>query len=464
VFGRGTLPPHVYAPVLDAARATAAHEKFFHWPFEFPEVFLAGERWGFDAVIGNPPWEMLRGDRGDAGTRKAAHDSASLMTDFARSSGIYSLQGDGHANLYQLFLERMLSLVRPRGRLGLILPSGLATDHGAALLRRHLFERTEVDALITLENRDGIFPIHRGLKFLLLTATKGGRTSGLPCRFGLRRPEILDRLPETGPDPDAVVLPRALLERTGRDALAIPDVRSREDVEILSHIAFTLPALGDAHGWHLAFGRELNATDDRRHFVRAPTRGALPIIEGKQVTPFAVDVERARFSIPRAVAGELLDPARTFERPRLAYRDVAAATNRLTLIAAIVPAGTVTTHTLFCSKRPLEEDCLRFLCGMFNSFVANYFVRMHVGTHVTAAIVSRLPMPRPARGSHEFTEVATLVQKLITTPCDVAAHARLQGAAARAYKLSAAQFRRVLETFPLVPQSELSAAMLAFEI
>ena len=464
IFERGALPPHVYTPALDAARAIAAEQGFFHWPFEFPEVFLTGGTPGFDAVIGNPPWEMLRGDRGNAGARRAARDSAAPMIDFARSSGVYTLQGDGHANLYQMFLERSASLVRPRGRIGLILPSGLASDHGASPLRRHLFERTDVDTFVTFENRDGIFPIHRGLKFLLMTSTNAGMTSAVPCRSGLRVPQLLDRLPDTGVDPSAVLVPRTLLERAGGPGLAVPDVRCREDVEILSRVAFTVPALGDAAGWNLRFGRELNATDDRHHFVRAPIGGALPVVEGKQIAPFVVDVERSRFGIPRATARTLLDPARTFDRPRLAYRDVAASTNRLTLIAAIVPAGTVTTHTLFCSKDDLDTDELRFLCGMFNSFVANYLVRFHVGTHVTTAIVSRLPMPRPGRRSRPFEEIPSVVAGLIADPGDRARHARLQGAAAHAYGLSAAQFARVLETFPLIPRSERDAALAAFGI
>ena len=57
---------------------------------------------------------------------------------------------------------------------------------------------------------------------------------------------------------------------------------------------------------------------------------------------------------------------------RLAYRDIASATNRLTLIAAIVPARAVTTHTLFCLKTPLPLDAQQVLCALLNSFVANY--------------------------------------------------------------------------------------------
>jgi len=33
--------------------------KFFHWELEFPDVFLSHKN-GFDAVVGNPPWEIIR--------------------------------------------------------------------------------------------------------------------------------------------------------------------------------------------------------------------------------------------------------------------------------------------------------------------------------------------------------------------------------------------------------------------
>ena len=36
-------------------RSRNEEENFFHWPLEFPEVFVIGSR-GFDAVIGNPPY------------------------------------------------------------------------------------------------------------------------------------------------------------------------------------------------------------------------------------------------------------------------------------------------------------------------------------------------------------------------------------------------------------------------
>ena len=44
------------------------------------------------------------------------------------------------------------------------------------------------------------------------------------------------------------------------------------------------------------------------------------------------------------------------------------------------------------------------LCGMLNSYVANYLVRMRVSTHVSAAIIERLPVPRPDREDPLFAQ------------------------------------------------------------
>lgn len=453
----GPLPRHLADPLLASARATADAERFFHWTLEFPEVFhdARGRRapqGGFDAVVGNPPWDMLRAD--------ARTPGRAGMRQFARGSGVYRLQGPGHANLYHLFLERSLRLLKPLGRAGLVVPGGFAHESSSAPLRRAVLDRTRVDTFTVVENHAGIFPVHRSLRFLLLTLEAGGRTEALPARFGLRALDALDRIPDSddGREPEALVLPRALIERVGGASMTIPAVRSAADVEVLSDVAFRVPATGDPDGWHIRFGRELNATDDRPLF--GPH--GLPVLEGKQLHPFRVDPASARFRISPAAAAAALDPATTFGRPRLAYRDVAAATNRTTLIAAILPAGVVTTHTVSCLKDPLDERSQWFLCGMFNSYIANYFVRMQVGTHVTAAIVARLPVPRPPAPDRRLQRVAAL-SRALARRWDDRAFARLNGLAALLYGLSRHQLAHVLDTFPLVPPGAKRATLQMYD-
>jgi len=440
------LPPSLERRWRATASSVARRERFFHWELEFPEVFFDGRGEprgdaGFDAVIGNPPWA-----------------AAGAITAFSRESGCYALQGHGHANLYQLFAERMLQLAAPGGRVGMLMPSGLLTDHGCALLRHHLFERCLVDAAIGFDNRDGLFPIHRGVRFSLVTASTAGSTADLRTRTGVRAAAALDDIPDAGEVPGSVRVPLTLVRRFSGSGLAVPELPLPHDREILARVLSAAAPLGGDEGWRARFGRELNATDDRRHFGPA----GLPVLEGKHLDAFAAHTVRATASIDAAAARRVLGERARFDRPRLGYREVAASTNRMTLIAAIVPAGAVTTHTIFCMREPREPALHWFLCGVFNSFVANYLIRLRGGTHVPAAVIHQLPVPTPARDSDRFTEIVRLSRAAAADPRDAGCRAELQARVTHAYGLDERDFVHVLATFPIVPNEERDAALHAF--
>lgn len=437
------LPPAIERRWRATAALVSATHGFFHWPLEFPEIFFdaAGQplqRPGFDAVLGNPPWAAAR-----------------TISPFTRESGCYELQGTGHVNLYQLFAERMLALTAAGGRAGLLMPSGLLADHGCAALRRRLFERFEIDAVLGFDNRDGMFPIHRALRFSLITAAAGGSTRELRLRCGMHAPAGLDDVPDTGSVAAAVTVPTALIERFSGEGLAVPELAHERDRAILARVLATAPPLGSDDGWAARFGRELNATDDAPHFATS----GLPVLEGKLIEPYVVRVGDARTFIDPAVARRILGGRARFDRPRLGYREVASATNRLTLIAAMVPARTVTTHTIFCLRGAADETVHWFLCAIFNSFTANYLVRLRGGTHVPAAAIHQLPVPILRRGGREFLRIATLARSAAS---DAVARAEIHGRSALAYGLDDADFVHVLGTFPLVPEVERAAALEAF--
>ena len=467
--GRSALPRGMAEPLLARARDIARRHKSFHWMLEFPEVYFEQDgrplsNPGFDAVLGNPPWDMLRADGPDGDdAREDARPELALAKRFVRGSGIYRHQGVGHVNRYQLFLERALMLAKTGGRVGLVLPSGLATDHTSSSLRRRLFDHCDIDSLAGFDNRRAIFPIHRSVRFVVFTATSGPPTDRIRCRFGIDDPAVLDAVPDNGDRVGAPVYPITLtprlIRRISGEQLRIPDLRTTLDLAIIERVVHCFPRLADADGWHAKFGRELNASDDRRHF-RGPGRG-LPVLAGKDIGPFVVGPVRSRQTIPEEKAAQLLDPARSFKRRRLAYRDVASATNKLSLIAAVLPAGVVTTHSLFCLKTILEDDEQAFLCGMLNSFVANYLVRQVMTTHLGSRTIEDLRVPKPARDSAIFREIAELATRLRARPSP-ASVARLQALAALAYDLTADDFRHVLTTFPLIPESERSAALEQF--
>jgi hypothetical protein len=458
--GRSALPAGVAATLVADARRVASERRFFHWSLEFPELFHGADgaplpHPGFHAVIANPPWDMIRADNDAPGERAAARAEVRRMLRFARDSGLYPAQGDGHANLFQLFVERAFRLARDGGRLGLVVPWGLAADRGCRGLRRLLLDHTAIDSFVGFDNASAIFPIHRSVRFLALTATKGGRTEALACRLGQRDPSLLDSLPDRGESAESeppVVITRGLLERVSPGDLAVPDLRTTRDCELLEKLSSAAPALGSAGGWHARFGRELNATDDRGHFDDGP--GGLPVLEGKHVEPFRAvwpgDVRR----LPRRAAARVHGGGRTFWHPRLAVRDVAGATNRLTLIAAIVPAGCATVHTLSCLRSRLPARDQAFLCGVLNSFVANYLVRQRVTTHVSLGIVSGLPVPRPDAESPRYALIADLADGLARSPDPERdpSYPRLQAAVGALYGLTGDELEHVLSTFPIVEE------------
>jgi len=456
------LPAHTADLLLELARETAAAHRFLHWPLTFPEAFIDEDGkmlpdGGFDAIVGNPPWDMVRGDSGEPAERASRRANAQQLTNFVRESGIYRVETHSHVNRYQLFVERTLQLARQGGRIGLVLPAGTVTDTGCAPLRRHVFDHAGVDAIVGFDNRHGIFPIHRSVRFVAITGTNGVPTDTVRCRFGLSRPDDLEQA--TPHTPKGIELTRTFIAKlSGDDDLAIPDIREAIDLQVLERISARIPTLHD--GWNVAFGRELNATDDRHRLAPfdrdMPGR---PVLEGKQIDSFRASVEGCRYQL-RPHTG-----IRIPRRPRLAYRDIASATNRLTLIAAVLPAEAVTTHTLFCLKTPLPLDAQHVLCALLNSFVANYLIRLRVNTHVTVSLVSRLRVPVLDRDNRTFRRLSALAQTLMHSPGTAEQqpeYAELQGVVANLYGLSDPEFVHVLSTFPLIPEEVKSESLAEF--
>jgi N-6 DNA Methylase/Eco57I restriction-modification methylase len=462
LHGHATFPRATLDAWLASVREAAERRRFFHWTLELPEVFFDQHgqplaNGGFDAILGNPPWDMIRNDA------PIARDTGALSR-FVREAGVYRSAGDAHFNCYQLFVERSLALLKRGGRLGLVLPWGLVADHGSARLRRRVLESCDLDTLVGFENNRAIFPIHRSTRFVLLTATTGRATTSVRCRFGERDPAALDTFTGAG----GIAVTVDLLRRVSGEGLAFPDVRDPMDIALLERLHAAHPPLASADGWQVKFGRELNVSDDRALIepIGRPGRpGGIPVIDGKHLRPFTISLD----AVTMMVRPEQLSTVRArlpdVGRMRLGFRDVASPTNRLTLIAALLPADAVSTHTVSCVKTSLAIDAQWCLCALLNSFVANYLVRVRVSTHVTVALMERMPVPRPLLESSLHRELADLARRLSGSDSDPTrgpVYARLQACAAQAYGLTDAELQHVLGRFPLIEEETKQATLESF--
>lgn len=97
---------------LDALRHDVSQmldgQRTFHWPFEFAEVFLGGDRRGFDAIVGNPPFVGGRRMRSTLGDEFVRY----LLDQFSGASL--------NADLCSFFFLRAFKNLRDSGNLGLI--------------------------------------------------------------------------------------------------------------------------------------------------------------------------------------------------------------------------------------------------------------------------------------------------------------------------------------------------------
>ena len=353
--------------LLKRVRELARQESFLHWWTAFPTAF-AGADPGFDAVIGNPPWDRIKLQEVEwfaerepniaaqprAADRKALiaeeqKKSTPLAAEYAAAvqraeanarvlakAGDYPLLGGGDVNLYSLFVERAQALVKPSGVVALLTPSGIAADKGAAVFFKSIATTGRLGAIFDFENRKFFFAdVHASFKFCTLVFGGPARTFGRTrCAFFLRSLDELDQGERT------LELTAADFALVNPNTGAAPVFRSVRDAEITMRMYGSHPVLvlhgelsesrGElphAKAWPVQYARMFDMTNDSNFFMKArelQAQGfepaplgqwrkehlvALPLYEGKMVQMFdhrAADVVVNLSNLKRAAQQESL--------------------------------------------------------------------------------------------------------------------------------------------------------------
>ena len=224
--------------------------------------------------FGDPESAEKSGDRFSIGRGKAnAEKHAYWRQARARAKGYadpahpYRHQGSADINLYKMFLERAYSLLREGGRLGLIVPSGLYSDHGTRALRELFLDQCRWEWLFGFENREGIFDIHRSFKFNPVIVEKGGRTEAIRTAFMRRRLEDWEEAAK-----HATPYSRGRVAQFSPKSKAILEIQSKRDLEILEKIYANSVLLGDdgPDGWGIKYATEFHMTNDSKLFPPRP--------------------------------------------------------------------------------------------------------------------------------------------------------------------------------------------------
>lgn len=471
---------------IGRARAFARDRRFLHWEAAFPGVWEDWERetpaGGFDAVIGNPPWDRMKmqevewfaarvpeialaqraSDRkrliaalqkaGDpvATEYEAARDVAEGAVNSAQDGGSYPLLSGGDVNLYSLFVERATALCRASGIVGLVVPSGIAADKGAAPFFKGISTTGRLGALFDFGNGsrkpEAFFPdVHRSFKFCVILMGGSERTfEGADCAF-FQQDAI-------AAEANAFRLSPADFDAVNPNTGTAPVFRTLRDAELTKTIYTRLPILVDrrtetpARAWPVRYERMFDLTNDS-HLFRTEAEltkdGAYKVVdgwwekgaakwvrlyEGKMVQAFdhrAASVVVNPRNLNRPAQPEATSDANhrdpTFQpQPQfwvstadiesfkcppyaLGFKDVTAPTNARTMIAAAVPYagfGNTLPALLPASSVADYKTLFPLMLGNLNAFALDYVARQKVqGQHLNLYILEQLPIvPASAYG------------------------------------------------------------------
>lgn len=248
---------------------------FFHWYIEFAEIMARG---GFDAILGNPPWERVKLQeqeffanrspavanapnkaardrliqalrRADAGSAEAtlleAFETAKRQTNasslFARGSGRFPLTGVGDVNTYGLFAELFKDVMSSRGHAGIIVPTEILSGEPLSAYFRYIVANGILKSSTGFENEEFIFPgIANVNRFALMTLGPGNpQQNQFTIAFYLRRPEHLAERERF------VILSTSDFQLLNPNSQTSPVFRSTKDAELTKSIYRRVPVLID---------------------------------------------------------------------------------------------------------------------------------------------------------------------------------------------------------------------------
>ncbi len=498
------------------------------WQKRFKDVFSRTNP-GFDCVIGNPPWERMKlqereffdtsapdiASADNAAKRRKliekletknpdlyqkyldAQSKADNSLAYIRNCDRYPLTGKGDINTYAVFAELAHSIISPIGRVGILVPTGIATDKTNEDFFTKLVNSQTLSGLYDFENKAPIFPdVHRSYKFsvLLFGGSKNKPKSADFVFFAHTMDDVKD-------NSNHISLSVKDFKLLNPNTQTCPIFRSRRDANLTKYIYKRVPVLWDrtrkqgGNPWGIKFFTMFHQTNDAELFNTADQLKAngfkrcgpnwkkgkkifLPLYEAKMIQMFdhraasvVVDEENwfrqgqpdstslvshqnPEFSVePRWWAEQdKIDEAIDKPKPPalLAFKNVTSPTNQRTMIASFIPSvGVINSAPLIIFGPDISARLQSCLLANLDAFVLDYIVRQKIGgVNLNFFLIEQFPMFLPDfyKGKCPWDKKQTLekwisdrVLKLTCTSNDMIPLAEAAGFKAKVHKWDSAE-------------------------
>lgn len=471
----------LFADIFTQAQELVREENFLNWQVAFPGIWSDWEHegltGGFDAVIGNPPWDRMKlqqiewfaarrpeiamalraADRarminelekvGDplAADFAKANARAEAASQMARKGGDYPLLSGGDTNLNSLFVERAARIVSPAGVVGLLIPSGIATEQTSQVFFSRLIEGQAASCYFDFFNKRAsgplFFPdVYYRFKFSVLVFSGGDRKFA-ECRFAT----FVRDLDELNDPAKVFTMGLDHFRLVNPNSMTAPVYKASRDRVIATALYQRLPVLVNRSGaaevktWPVKYTTLFHMANDSGLFRtvdelqekegawpegggrwRSAAGAWVPLFEGKMVQAFdhrasgittvadnlyrsgqaAITSDEQRHDPDHVAASRYYVLDKGDLSIELAIKDVTSTTNSRSLIACLIPAVGA-GHTLPVLRLELADAAERataqaILAATLNSTVVDFVARTKIlSNHASWYVLEQLPVAPP---------------------------------------------------------------------
>jgi len=454
---------------------TAVDSLALDWQKTFYDVFSRPNH-GFDAVIGNPPWERFTLKNREFFDISAPHileaptaaesrrlieklktqnpplydryiqakESTEKTMTYIRQCGRFPLAGKGDINTYAVFAELAHSIVSPTGRVGLLVPTGIATDKTNEDFFAKLVNSQTLSGLYDFENKAPIFPdVHRSYKFSVLLF--GGSQNKCKSANFVFFAHTMDDLKD---DKRHIALSANDFKLLNPNTQTCPVFRSKRDANLTKYIYKRVPVLINetrkqgGNPWGIKFFTMFHQSADAGLFHTAEQlksdgfkrdgplwkkrkQNFIPLYEAKMLQMFdhraaSVIVDESKWmrqgQTDQTSLVQHQNPEFTVE-PRwwvnedevhrvlgdrdttriIAFKNVTSPTNERTMIATFIPySGVVHSAPLIFTGSDISARLTACLLGNLNAFAYDYICRQKIGgINLSYFIINQIPTFHP---------------------------------------------------------------------
>ena len=399
-----------YREAISQAIELGKDKRFFHWDLEFPEAFVdlnrgtwkLGPDQGFDAVVGNPPYDEV--SEFYSGNTKA---EVAYFTNAPSYLGTKS----GRLNLYRLFLLRAPALTKNRGKVSFIVPMAVLGDRFSLGTRTRLLRQSCIDKVEVFPQKDD--PLNR----VFLEAKQS------TCIVVISRPLKPKAIVDVRIHPGRHILSESPGYSAKQDDL-YSFTPSQHAVPLVSSPAWDIlstkmhPSLGPTlEAIANIYAGEICDNAQNRHYLSDEPIGPL-VLRGANLNRYEL-LKVAKQGSPRYLNAKAwqashggIKPKHARE-PRIAFQKGAAVDNWRRLIATIVPANEYCFDTI--GYIPFSEATNPYaLLAVLNSKLWDFrFSATSTTNHINAYELATIYVPQALICGREGEDLAQMARMLL---------------------------------------------------